>query len=101
MKEIVEDVFLLRGFPPAAFNIYEIRSGGRWLLVDTATRHARRRISRQLPGELEAIFITHAHRDHAGSMHELAKQTGAPVWGSEKDSDALEGKVPEPANDEK
>jgi hydroxyacylglutathione hydrolase len=101
VKEIASDLYLLRGFPPAAFNVYAIRAGDRWVLVDTATRHARRRISRQLPGELEAIFITHAHRDHAGSMHELAKETGAPVWASEEDADALEGKVPEPANEEK
>jgi len=101
VKQIAEDLYLLRGFPPAAFNVYVIRSGDRWVLVDTATRHARRRIVRQLPGELEAIFITHAHRDHAGAMHEVAKQTGAPVWASEADADALEGKAPEPANEEK
>jgi hydroxyacylglutathione hydrolase len=96
VKEIASDLFMLRGFPPAAFNVYVIRSGDRWLLVDTATRHARRRIMRQLPGELEAIFITHAHGDHAGAMHAVAKATGAPVWGSVEDSDALEGKVPVP-----
>jgi hydroxyacylglutathione hydrolase len=100
MKEIAEDLFLFRGFPPAGFNVYVIRSGSRWMLVDTSTRHARRRILRQLPGELEAIFITHAHRDHAGSMHAVAESTGAPVWGSELDGDALEGKAPEPANEE-
>jgi hydroxyacylglutathione hydrolase len=96
MKEIAEGLYLLRGFPPAAFNVYVIRTGDRWVLVDTSTRHARRRILRQLPGELEAIFITHAHRDHAGSMHAVAKATGAPVWGSEADADALEGRGPEP-----
>ena len=100
MKQIAPDLYLLGGFPPAAFNVYVIRSGDRWVLVDTATRHARRRILRQLPGELEAIFITHAHRDHAGSMHEVAKQTGAPVWASVEDADALEGKAPEPANEQ-
>jgi hydroxyacylglutathione hydrolase len=97
MREIAPDVFLLRGFPPAAFNVYAIRSGQEWVLVDTSTRHARRRIMRQLPGKLEAIFITHAHRDHAGSMHAVAEETGAPVWGSDGDADALEGKAPEPA----
>ena len=74
MKEIATDLFLLRGFPPAGFNVYVIRSGERWLLVDTSTKYARRRILRQLPGELEAIFITHAHRDHAGSMHAVARR---------------------------
>jgi hydroxyacylglutathione hydrolase len=96
LKQIAEDLFLLSGFPPAAFNVYVIRESDRWLLVDTATRHARRRIMRQLPGDLEAIFITHAHRDHAGSMHAAANQAGAPVWGSVEDADALEGKAPEP-----
>jgi hydroxyacylglutathione hydrolase len=96
VKEIAPDLFLLRGFPPGAFNVYLIRTGDRWVLVDTSTRYAHRRIMRQLPGELEAIFITHAHRDHAGSMHTVAKATGAPVWGSVEDSDALVGKVPEP-----
>jgi glyoxylase-like metal-dependent hydrolase (beta-lactamase superfamily II) len=100
VKEITSGLYLLGGFPPAAFNVYAIRDGQRWVLVDTATRHARRRILRQLPGELDAILITHAHRDHAGSMHAVAKATGAPVWGSVGDSDALEGKVPAPANEE-
>lgn len=97
MREIASDLFLLRGFPPAGFNVYLIRSGQEWVLVDTSTRHAHRRIMRQLPGKLEAIFITHAHRDHAGSMHTVANETGAPVWASETDADALEGKAPEPA----
>ena len=79
MKEIAPDVYLLRGFPPAAFNVYVIRSGEKWVLVDTATSNAKRRILRQLPGELEAIVITHAHRDHAGSMHAVATRTGTPV----------------------
>jgi hydroxyacylglutathione hydrolase len=96
MKEIAKNLYLLRGFPPAGFNIYVIHSGERWLLVDTSTRHSRRRILRQLPGELEAIFITHAHRDHAGAMHAVATKTGAPVWAGEADADAVEGKVPQP-----
>jgi hydroxyacylglutathione hydrolase len=96
LKEIAPDLYLLRGFPPAAFNVYAIRAGSGWILVDTATRHSRRRILRQLPGELEAILITHAHRDHAGSMHAIATETGAPVWAGERDADALEGKAPEP-----
>jgi hydroxyacylglutathione hydrolase len=100
VKQIAPDLYLLRGFPPAAFNVYVIQSGDRWVLVDTSTRHARRRILSQLPGELEAIFITHAHRDHAGAMHAVARETGAPVWGSVEDADALEGTVPEPTNEQ-
>ena len=40
MKEIATDLYLLRGFPPAGFNIYLIRSGERWLLVDTSTKYS-------------------------------------------------------------
>jgi hydroxyacylglutathione hydrolase len=96
MKQIVDGVFLLGGFPPAAFNVYLIRSGDEQILVDTSTRYARRRILRQLPNGLDAILITHAHRDHAGSMHAVATATGAPVWASAADSDPLEGKAPDP-----
>lgn len=99
VKQIAKDVYLLRGFPPDAYNVYAIRGDRGFVLVDTATRHARKRILKQLPklpGKLEAIFITHAHQDHAGSMHQLAAATGAPVWGPEGDADALEGKAPVP-----
>jgi glyoxylase-like metal-dependent hydrolase (beta-lactamase superfamily II) len=77
-------------------NVYALRSGEGWIVVDTATRFAKRRIVSQVPGPVEAILITHAHRDHAGSMHDVARATGAPVWGSEGDADALAGKAPEP-----
>jgi hydroxyacylglutathione hydrolase len=100
MKEVARDLFLLRGFPPAAFNVYLIRSGSQSVLVDTSTRHARRRILRQLSGNLDSIFITHAHRDHAGSMHAVAEETRAPVWASDVDADAVEGKAPEPVSAE-
>jgi hydroxyacylglutathione hydrolase len=96
MKEIADSLFLLRGFPPAAFNVYLIRTPNETVVVDTATRHARRRILRQLPERTDAIFITHAHRDHAGSMHDVATATGAPVWAGAIDADALEGKAPQP-----
>jgi hydroxyacylglutathione hydrolase len=96
MREIAPDLFLLSGFPPAGFNIYLIRSGQEAMLVDTSTRHSRRRILRQVPEKLDAIFITHAHRDHAGSMHAVAEAKNAPVLASELDADPLEGKAPEP-----
>jgi glyoxylase-like metal-dependent hydrolase (beta-lactamase superfamily II) len=100
VKEVVSGVWLLSGVPPAAFNVYLVRSGDESVLVDTSTRHARRRILRQVPDRLDAIFITHAHRDHAGSMHAVANATGAPVWASEGDADALEGRAVEPVPEE-
>jgi hydroxyacylglutathione hydrolase len=97
MKELAPGLHRLSGFPPNAFNIYLVETGTGAVLVDTATRHARRRILRETGGyRPEAIFITHAHRDHAGAMHAVAEATGAPVWAGVADADALEGKAPEP-----
>jgi hydroxyacylglutathione hydrolase len=96
MKEVVPGLSLLSGFPPAGFNVYLLQSEQETVLIDTSTRHARRRILRQLPERVDAIFITHAHRDHAGSMHAVAEATGAPVWASSADAPALAGEAPEP-----
>jgi len=97
VKELAPGLHRLGGFPPDGFNVYLVETDDGVVLVDTATRHARRRILRQVAGRrLEAILITHAHRDHAGAMHAVATETGAPVWSSAEDADALEGKAPEP-----
>lgn len=97
MKQVADGVHRLRGFPPDAFNVYLVETDGGHVLVDTATRHARRRIMRQLGGRApEAILITHAHRDHAGAMNAVAAATGAPVWSSAEDAGALEGTAEEP-----
>lgn len=34
-----------------------------------------------LPEKLDAILVTHAHFDHVGQTPELAKNTGAPIYG--------------------
>jgi glyoxylase-like metal-dependent hydrolase (beta-lactamase superfamily II) len=97
MKELAPGLHRLSGFPPDAFNVYFLETDEGAVVIDTATRHARRRILRQVAGRgLAAIFITHAHRDHAGAMHAVAVERGAPVWSSAEDADALEGKAPEP-----
>jgi glyoxylase-like metal-dependent hydrolase (beta-lactamase superfamily II) len=97
VKELAPGLHRLSGFPPNGFNAYLLETDEGAVVIDTATRHARRRILRQVAGRgLTAIFITHAHRDHAGAMHAVAVETGAPVWSSTEDADAIEGKAPEP-----
>lgn len=97
VKELAPGLHRLSGFPPDAFNILLLETDDGVVLIDTATRHARGRILRQVAGRrLEAILITHAHVDHAGAMHAVAVETGAPVWSSGDDADALEGKAPQP-----
>ncbi|MFO0890276.1 MAG: MBL fold metallo-hydrolase [Isosphaeraceae bacterium] len=87
MKPIAEDLELLDGFPPYAFNVY--LAGG--VLIDAATRFAAGRILRQLRGRrVHAHALTHAHPDHQGASHAVCRSLGLPLWCSAADADAME-----------
>jgi hydroxyacylglutathione hydrolase len=87
MKQVAADVWQLRGFPPNAINVYLVSD----VLVDAATRHAGRRILKQLRGhDVNAHTLTHAHPDHQGASHEVCEALGIPYWVGERDADAAE-----------
>src|SRR4051794_16022492 len=87
MKRLAEDLYLLRGFPPFAINVYLM--GG--VIVDSGTRHAARRILRQTRGRaVSALSLTHAHPDHQGSCHEVCEALGIPLWCGAADAEAVE-----------
>jgi glyoxylase-like metal-dependent hydrolase (beta-lactamase superfamily II) len=87
VKLIADDVYLLRGFPPNAINVYLVGD----LVVDAATRHAGRRILRQLEGrEVTAHVLTHAHPDHQGASDEICTKLGIPYWVGAGDVEAAE-----------
>jgi glyoxylase-like metal-dependent hydrolase (beta-lactamase superfamily II) len=89
MKRLADDLFLLRGFPPYAFNVYMM--GG--VLVDAATRFAVGRIARQirkLQRPPHAHALTHAHPDHQGASHELCSMFGLPLFCGANDAKAAE-----------
>jgi glyoxylase-like metal-dependent hydrolase (beta-lactamase superfamily II) len=87
VKLIADDVYLLRGFPPNAINVYLVGD----VLLDAATRHAGRRILRQLEGrEVTAHALTHAHADHQGASHEICEKLGIPFWVGAGDVDVAE-----------
>jgi len=68
VKLLADGVWLLSGFPPNAINVYLVED----VLVDAGTRHARRRILRQLRGrKVAAHALTHVHPDHQGSSKEV------------------------------
>ncbi|MGN6373248.1 MAG: MBL fold metallo-hydrolase [Solirubrobacteraceae bacterium] len=95
MNELAPDVYMLRGFPPNAINVYLVGD----VLVDAATRQAKRRIFRQLSGrKLTAHALTHVHPDHQGSSHAVCERYGVPLWCGERDVPAMEipGKVTGP-----
>jgi len=87
VKRLADGLWLLRGFPPHAINAYLMGD----VLVDAGTRHAHRRILRQLRGQaVNAHALTHVHPDHQGSTHRVCETLGLPLWCPENDVPALE-----------
>jgi len=65
------------------------------VLVDAATRHAERRILRQLEGRtVSAHALTHAHPDHQGASDAVCTKLGIPYWVGEGDVEAAQGGGP-------
>jgi hydroxyacylglutathione hydrolase len=87
VKQLAEDVHLLRGWPPNAINVYVIGD----VLLDAATRQGERRITRQIAGRtLSAHALTHAHPDHQGSSHAICERLQIPLWCGQGDVPAME-----------
>src|SRR5262249_12894779 len=87
VRQLAEGVYLLRGWPPNAINVYLVRD----VLIDAATRQAEKRIMRQLAGRaVSAHALTHAHPDHQGSSHAICEQLSIPLWCGQGDVPAME-----------
>lgn len=87
MKEVADDVWQLRGFPPNGINVFLVGD----VLIDAATRLAGKRILKQLDGrDVTAHALTHAHPDHQGASNEVCEALGIPFWVPERDADAAE-----------
>ncbi|HEY4993866.1 MAG TPA: MBL fold metallo-hydrolase, partial [Nakamurella sp.] len=81
--------------PTAPFDLVNtfalVDDAGAVTLIDAGWRRAPARIIAGLaaidkaPADVVGIVLTHAHRDHAGGLAGLAKQTGAPVQAHERD----------------
>lgn len=87
MKQLAEDVYQLKGWPPNAINVYLLGD----VLIDAATRQAERRITRQISGRsVSAHALTHVHPDHQGSSHAICEKLGIPLWCGQADVPAME-----------
>ena len=87
MRQLARDVYLLRGWPPNAINVYLVGD----VLIDAATRQGEKRILRQIAGRtLSAHSLTHAHPDHQGSSHAICERFGIPLWCGQGDVPAME-----------
>jgi glyoxylase-like metal-dependent hydrolase (beta-lactamase superfamily II) len=93
VRRLADDVWLLRGLPPYAINVYLIGD----VLIDAATRRAGGRILRQLRGRtVTAHALTHAHPDHQGASREVCQALDIPLWCHADDADAMEqGTIPD------
>jgi glyoxylase-like metal-dependent hydrolase (beta-lactamase superfamily II) len=93
VRQLADDLWILRGLPPYAINVYVIGD----VLIDAATRRAGRRILSQLRGrEISAHALTHAHPDHQGASREVCEKLGIPLWCGDHDADAMEqGTIPD------
>lgn len=98
----VHAVALGRGL--AGGNVYIVRSGDSWVLVDTGwpgSGPAIRTAAASVVGADSppaAILLTHLHPDHTGGVRELATGWGAPVRVHPDELPAAAGYVPEFAN---
>jgi glyoxylase-like metal-dependent hydrolase (beta-lactamase superfamily II) len=87
VKQLADGLYQLSGFPPNGINVYLMGD----VIVDAATRHAGRRILRQVRGhDVTAHALTHAHPDHQGASKAICETLGVPLWVGEGDVPAME-----------
>jgi glyoxylase-like metal-dependent hydrolase (beta-lactamase superfamily II) len=87
VKRLADGVYLLRGFPPNAINVYLMGD----VIVDAATKYAPRRILRQVRSHrVTGHALTHAHPDHQGASKALCDTLGIPLMCGEADVEAME-----------
>jgi glyoxylase-like metal-dependent hydrolase (beta-lactamase superfamily II) len=87
MAEILPGVHQVEGVDPSpdfTTHVYLVKDrGGTWTLIDTGLPGAHAAIFAYLakvhvePAAIKKILITHLHRDHVGSLREMAQRTKA------------------------
>jgi glyoxylase-like metal-dependent hydrolase (beta-lactamase superfamily II) len=86
-------------------NVYLIREGSTWVLVDTGLpgyAESIRSVAREFIGSIApplAIVLTHGHFDHVGSLPALLKEWDVPVFAHALERPYLTGKSPYPPPD--
>lgn len=91
MRELAPNVWQLGGFPPNGFNVYLIGD----VLIDAASRWAKRRILRQLGDRnLSMLALTHVHPDHQGIAQVICERYGIPLACHAADVPTMQGERP-------
>jgi glyoxylase-like metal-dependent hydrolase (beta-lactamase superfamily II) len=82
-------------------NVYFVRSGPSWTLVDTGAPDSAPAIQKAAESLFGAgsrpvaILLTHDHPDHSGSARELQEMWGCPVWVHPKEEPIAQGGIPQ------
>jgi glyoxylase-like metal-dependent hydrolase (beta-lactamase superfamily II) len=85
-EEIAPDVFCLGPWGRTQTNVYLVRSGSSWVLIDAGWPEDASRIERAaeslfgVSSRPAAILLTHDHPDHEGSALRLARTWGCAVY---------------------
>ena len=86
-------------------NVYIVRTGSTWVLVDAGLRGFARTITEaaaRFTGSTmppAAIVLTHGHFDHVGSLEDLLEQWNVPVFAHRLERPYLNGESPYPPPD--
>ena len=104
-RQLAEDVWVVvLGRRPLDTNVYLVRSGTAWVLIDTGwpgngptVRQAAEAVfgRRAVPA---AILLTHLHLDHSGSLRDLVTAWDVPAFVHPRELPLAGGYVPEYAN---
>jgi hydroxyacylglutathione hydrolase len=87
MKPIADGLEQVPGRPRNAINVYVMGE----VIVDAATRHARKRILGAVAGrDIKAHAVTHAHADHQGASAAICEALGIPFYAPDREVEALE-----------
>jgi glyoxylase-like metal-dependent hydrolase (beta-lactamase superfamily II) len=85
-REIAPDVYCLGPWGRTQTNVYVVRAGSSWVLIDAGWASEASRIQRAagslfgVDSRPAAILLTHDHPDHEGSALRLARRWGCPVY---------------------
>lgn len=89
MKQVAPGVERLFGVPLNGINVYLVDD----VLIDAATKLARRRILRQVIDRPVAMLaLTHVHPDHQGAAHAVCEARGIPLACHVDGVGAMEGR---------
>lgn len=85
-----------------ASNVYIVRAANGAAIIDSGIRGSADAILAELrragydPAQVRALIVTHAHVDHIGSLPELHRATGAPIYAPGGEIAAIQEQAPLP-----